>query len=78
MQCCQTERWSEPFFLDINECTINNGGCSHQCFNIPGAFYCGCPKGLTMGLNNLTCVGKQWQISHLRDIGLLQAAWILF
>ena len=31
-----------------------------------------------MGLNNLTCVGKQWQISHLRGISLLQAAWILF
>ena len=45
-------------FPDINECSINNGGCSHNCYNIPGSFYCGCPEGTTMAANNLTCVGK--------------------
>ena len=51
------------YILDINECSINNGGCSHHCFNIPGTFYCGCPNGLTMGINNMTCVGKKWLMS---------------
>ena len=46
------------FSVDINECSINNGGCSHQCNNIPGSFYCGCPEGTTMAANNFTCVGK--------------------
>ncbi|XP_074622654.1 uncharacterized protein LOC141880949 [Acropora palmata] len=41
--------------LDIDECSIANGGCSHYCYNIPGAFYCGCPEGTTMARNNLTC-----------------------
>ncbi|KAJ7383305.1 hypothetical protein OS493_029271 [Desmophyllum pertusum] len=41
---------------DIDECSSNNGGCSHHCFNIPGSFYCDCPEGITMGANNLTCV----------------------
>ena len=46
------------FSADINECSVNNGGCSHHCYNIPGAHYCGCPEGTTMAANNLTCVGK--------------------
>ena len=46
------------FFIDIDECSTNNGGCSHHCYNIPGSFYCGCPEGTTMASNNLTCVGK--------------------
>ena len=46
------------FFADINECLVNNGECSHQCYNIPGLFYCGCPEGTTMAPDNLTCVGK--------------------
>ena len=45
-------------FIDIDECSTNNGGCSHHCYNIPGSFYCGCPEGTTMASNNLTCVGK--------------------
>ncbi|XP_066022017.1 uncharacterized protein [Pocillopora verrucosa] len=42
--------------LDVDECSISNGGCSHHCYNIPGSFYCGCPEGTSMGANNLTCV----------------------
>jgi len=42
--------------LDIDECSNNNGGCSHHCYNIPGSFYCGCPEGTTMAANNMTCV----------------------
>lgn len=48
---------NETKFADIDECSIANGGCSHYCYNIPGAFYCGCPEGTTMAGNNLTCYG---------------------
>ena len=62
-------------FVDINECSSNNGGCSHSCYNIPGSFYCGCPEGTTMASNNLTCIGKWrkrrvcWKAHHF------QKAW---
>ena len=49
---------NEMKFADIDECLIDNGGCSHHCYNIPGTFYCGCPEGTTMARNNLTCYGK--------------------
>ena len=29
---------------DINECLINNGGCSHSCTNTAGSFQCSCPE----------------------------------
>lgn len=28
-----------------NECAINNGGCSHECVDTPGGFYCDCRPG---------------------------------
>ncbi|KAK7482356.1 hypothetical protein BaRGS_00026375, partial [Batillaria attramentaria] len=31
--------------LDINECAINNGGCSDVCTNSDGGFQCSCPVG---------------------------------
>ena len=46
------------FSVDTDECANRNGGCSHHCFNIPGAFYCGCPEEIAMSSNNLTCSGK--------------------
>jgi uncharacterized protein YegL len=31
--------------VDINECAVANGGCSHGCENFPGGFRCTCPEG---------------------------------
>ena len=33
-----------PFFQDINECLVDNGGCSHTCMNTNGSFVCLCPQ----------------------------------
>jgi len=49
---------------DIDECAINNGGCSPiaTCSNTPGSFVCSCPPGYTTNVidNTLsvTCTGN--------------------
>ena len=43
--------------LDINECDVLNGGCSHYCNNTDGDYYCSCPVGYELD-NELLCEGK--------------------
>ena len=43
---------------DIDECSNSNGGCDGQCINLPGSFYCQCPRGFRVTLNDKTCAGK--------------------
>ena len=47
-----------PLFTDINECAINNAGCSQVCNNTEGSYYCDCYPGYELGLNNHTCNGR--------------------
>ena len=47
-----------PFLLlDVNECTMNNGGCEHICTNTLGSFECSCDSGFVLDDNNLSCNG---------------------
>jgi len=46
------------FSTDKDECSVNNGGCSHTCVNTAGSFLCACPKGYTLDMNKSTCIGK--------------------
>ncbi|KAK3736370.1 hypothetical protein QZH41_006145 [Actinostola sp. cb2023] len=34
--------------LNIEECRIDNGGCSHSCHNKPGGVTCSCPRGMML------------------------------
>ena len=52
------------YFTDINECAQNNSGCSHDCTNIMGSYYCACLEGQTMSSDNHTCVGKETEIKY--------------
>ena len=45
-------------FLDIDECSSNNGGCNQVCVNLVGSYYCQCNNGYTLSNNNHTCIGK--------------------
>jgi hypothetical protein len=53
----------------MNECTMNNGGCSHQChFNYQESLKttCSCPPGHQLAADKVTCtpdVGKCLKIN---------------
>lgn len=40
-----------------NECDINNGGCSQNCHDTPGSYFCSCHEGFTL-VDNRTCDGE--------------------
>lgn len=42
--------------LDIDECKLQNGGCSHTCTNTPGGHTCACPAPLLLHSDNTSCV----------------------
>ncbi|XP_060658313.1 fibrillin-1 isoform X1 [Drosophila nasuta] len=42
--------------VDIDECHVNNGGCSHLCENAQGSFKCACPAGYKLAENAQDCV----------------------
>ena len=44
------------FLVDINECSILNGGCSYRCENTVGSYKCVCSKGYELQSNGRTCV----------------------
>ncbi|XP_002135356.3 fibrillin-1 isoform X1 [Drosophila pseudoobscura] len=47
---------SEPSpCLDIDECSLANGNCSHFCLNLPGRFQCACPLGYALAEDGRTC-----------------------
>ena len=46
------------FSSDINECTMNNGGCKQNCNNTDGSFSCFCASGYSLDSNGLNCSGK--------------------
>ena len=35
--------------LDVDECSIDNGGCDDLCVNEDGSFHCECPSGSCSG-----------------------------
>lgn len=52
----------EYCFSDINECEKNNGGCSDNCTNTFGSFFCTCPEGFKLKLDDRTCEGNFCQL----------------
>lgn len=44
---------------DVNECSVNNGGCEQGCENTPGGFQCFCHAGYRLHWNKKDCVGKK-------------------
>ena len=58
---------------DINECNINNGGCSDICENTVGSYQCRCNQGFVLQSDGQTCSGKpdssvkyfNWEIAQV-------------
>ena len=44
--------------LDINECLVENAGCSHICLNTAGSFECECRRGYTLNVDTKSCDGE--------------------
>lgn len=61
---------SSPFFpADIDECSINRGGCKFGCINTPGSYQCTCPAGCKLHWNKKDCIGTSGQ--DTRWLGML-------
>ena len=45
------------FLVDIDECSLRNGGCSQLCVNKPGSFECSCNTGYKLESDLTTCSG---------------------
>ena len=48
---------NDALCADVNECATMNGGCSNECTNTVGSYYCSCPAGFTLSSNGHTCQG---------------------
>ena len=48
------------FFSDMDECDNTlNGGCVHDCLNIPGNYRCTCFDGFMLAHDGHNCLGKE-------------------
>ena len=43
--------------IDIDECQVNNGHCSHRCKNTAGSYYCKCKAGYQLQPDKHSCKG---------------------
>lgn len=49
----------DVYFSDIDECDLEyNGGCVHECNNIPGNYRCTCYDGFNLAHDGHNCLGK--------------------
>lgn len=48
----------DSLFLDINECAVDNGGCTEVCENTDGSFFCACDGDeKALSSDGKSCVG---------------------
>ena len=45
-------------FLDIDQCTNNNGGCQQICTNLLPGYACSCYSGFVLTDDGITCSGR--------------------
>ncbi|TRY58224.1 hypothetical protein DNTS_008566 [Danionella cerebrum] len=51
---------AEQGILDIDECASEyNGGCVHECINIPGNYRCTCYDGFRLAHDGHNCLGER-------------------
>ncbi|XP_059469459.1 protein tolkin-like [Neocloeon triangulifer] len=44
----QKTGFAAVFFTDMDECSVNNGGCQHECKNLIGSYECSCYNGFML------------------------------
>lgn len=56
-----------PCLSPADQCSLNNGGCSHNCSVAPGeGIVCSCPLGMELGPDNHTCQIQSYCAKHLK------------
>ncbi|XP_037942752.1 dorsal-ventral patterning protein tolloid-like, partial [Teleopsis dalmanni] len=58
----QRSGFAAVFFTDIDECSLNNGGCQHECLNTIGSYMCSCHNGYSLHENGHDC--KEGECKH--------------
>ena len=53
---------------DVNECSVNNGGCSDVCTNTVGSYQCSCSTGFTLQSDGKTCTGNFYTINDSKNV----------
>lgn len=58
--CLSSDISHAPQFADIDECENDyyNGGCVHECINIPGNYRCTCFDGFMLAHDGHNCLGE--------------------
>ncbi|XP_065086137.1 protein tolkin-like [Ochlerotatus camptorhynchus] len=51
----QKTGFAAVFFTDVDECSVNNGGCHHECKNTVGSYECFCRNGYILHDNGHDC-----------------------
>ena len=46
---------------EVNECSVNDGGCQHSCINTDGSYYCSCDTGYDLQQDKHFCQGNLLQ-----------------
>lgn len=63
---------------DIDECSLNNGGCEHTCTNVPGSYRCDCNEGFILRSDAKHCRKSEERRNEViskelsRDLEVLQ------
>ncbi|CAH1646948.1 unnamed protein product [Spodoptera littoralis] len=47
--------FAAAYYIDVDECAENNGGCQHECRNTLGGYECACYSGFTLHANAHDC-----------------------
>ena len=53
-------------FIDVDECSLSNGGCDQLCVNIEGSFQCRCQQGFILDSEKRTCRGNNDHFNILK------------